>query len=45
MHHTSLAMPHFDKALLQEAITLYFVFLVAIVVVFVIKKAILAVTR
>ena len=45
LHHASIAMPAFDKALLQEAITLYIVFLVAIVVVFAIKKAILAVTR
>jgi len=45
MHHTSIAMPHFDKALLHEAITLYVVFFVVIVVVFAIKKAILAVTR
>ena len=45
LHHTSFAMPAFDKALLQEAITLYVLFLLAIAVVFVIKKVILAVTR
>jgi zinc transporter ZupT len=45
LHHTSFVMPAFDKALLQEAIELYVAFFVAILVVFVIKKAILAVTR
>lgn len=45
LHHATLVMPAFDKALLHEAITLYVVFFVAIVVVFVIKKAILAVTQ
>jgi zinc transporter ZupT len=45
LHHATFAMPHFDKALLHEAITLYIVFFVAILVVFVVKKAILAVTR
>jgi hypothetical protein len=45
LHHTPLVMPAFDKALLHEAITLYVAFFVVIVVVFVIKKAILAVTR
>jgi len=45
LHHTPLVMPAFDKAMLQEAITLYVVFLVAIVVVFAIKKVILAVTH
>jgi membrane-anchored protein YejM (alkaline phosphatase superfamily) len=45
LHHTSFVMPVFDKALLQEAVMLYVAFLLAIAVVFVIKKAILAVTR
>jgi hypothetical protein len=45
LHHTSLVMPAFDKALLHEAVTLYFAFLVAIAVVFVIKKVILATIR
>ena len=45
MHHTSFVMPVFDKTLLHEAIVLYVAFFVAILVVFVIKKAILAVTR
>jgi hypothetical protein len=45
LHHTPLVMPVFDKALLHEAIYLYVAFLVVIVVVFAIKKAILAVTR
>jgi hypothetical protein len=45
MHHTPLVMPALDKALLHKAITLYFVFLVAIIVVFAIKKVVSAVTR
>jgi membrane-anchored protein YejM (alkaline phosphatase superfamily) len=45
MHHTPLVMPVFDKALLHEAITLYVAFLAIIIVLFVIKKAILAVIR
>jgi hypothetical protein len=45
LHHASFVMPAFDKALLQEAITLYVLFLLAIAVVFVIKKIILAVTQ
>ena len=45
MNHTPFAMPAIDKALLHEAIFLYVAFLVVIVVVFVIKKAILAVIR
>jgi len=45
LHHTSIAMPVFDKAMLKEAVVLYVAFLVVIVVVFAIKKAILAVTR
>ncbi|MGA7675305.1 MAG: hypothetical protein WCA78_09705 [Rhizomicrobium sp.] len=45
LHHTALVMPVFNKALLHEAITLYVAFFVVILVVFVIKKAVLAVTR
>ena len=45
LHHTPIVMPVFDKALLHEAIYLYVAFLVVIVVVFVIKKVISAVTR
>jgi len=43
LHHTPIVMPAFDKALLHEGITLYIVFLVAIVVVFAIKKLILSI--
>ncbi len=43
MHHTAIVMPVFNKALLQEGVTLYVAFLVAIVVVFVIKKVILSI--
>jgi len=45
MHHTTIVMPVFDKALLKEGIALYVGFLLAIAVVFVIKKAILAISR
>jgi hypothetical protein len=45
MNHTPLVMPAFDKAMLHEAIILYVAFLAVIIVVFVIKKAILAVIR
>ena len=45
LHHTSFVIPAFDKAMLKEAVLLYVAFLVVIVVVFAIKKAILAVFR
>ncbi len=45
LHHTPLVMPAFDKAMLQEAVVLYVAFLVAIIVVFAIKKVILAIIR
>lgn len=45
LHHGSFVMPAFDKVLLQEAIKLYVAFFVVILVVFLIKKAISAVTR
>jgi membrane-anchored protein YejM (alkaline phosphatase superfamily) len=45
LHHTSFVMPAFDKALLHEAIKLYILFFVVVLVVFLIKKAVLAVTR
>ncbi|MDE2135085.1 MAG: hypothetical protein KGM97_05350 [Alphaproteobacteria bacterium] len=45
MHHTPLVMPHFDKALLQEALALYVVFFVMILIVFAVKKVFLAATR
>ena len=44
LHHAAFVMPVFDKALLHEAITLYVAFFVVILVVFLIKKAIQAVT-
>ena len=45
MNHTSFVMPAFDKALAHEAVFLYIAFFVAILIVFLVKKAILAVTR
>ena len=45
MHHTSFVMPAFDKAMLNEAVMLYVAFFVAILVIFAVKKIILAVTR
>lgn len=44
MHHTTITMPVFDKALLQEFVALYVFFLVAVAIVFAIKKAIMSVT-
>jgi hypothetical protein len=43
MNHGHIVMPVFDKALLQEGVTLYVAFLVAIVVVFAVKKLILSI--
>ncbi|MGC9953677.1 MAG: hypothetical protein ABSD21_05325 [Rhizomicrobium sp.] len=43
LHRAAPVMPAFDKALLHEAITLYVAFFVVILVVFLIKKTILAV--
>jgi len=43
MHHTAIVVPAFDKALLEQAITLYVAFLVAILVIFGIKKLILSI--
>lgn len=45
MHHTPLVMPHFDKALLQEALALYVVFFVMILIVFAVKSVFRAATR
>ncbi len=45
LNHTPFIMPVFDKALLQEAVTLYVAFLAVIIVVFLVKKAILAIIR
>lgn len=43
LHHASIVVPVFDLALLKKGIALYVVFLAAILVVFAIKKAILAI--
>ncbi len=45
MHHTPMVMPHFDKALLQEALALYVVFFVMILIVFAVKKIFQTATR
>ena len=42
IHHAALVMPAFDKALVKEGLVLYVAFLVAIAVVFAVKKAILS---
>jgi hypothetical protein len=44
LHHTAIAMPMFDKHMLQEALALYVFFLVAVAIIFVVKKLVLAVT-
>ena len=44
LHHATIVMPAFDKALLQEGVALYVFFLVAVAIIFAIKKAILSVT-
>ena len=42
IHHTALVMPTFDKALLKEGLVLYVAFLVAIAVVFALKKIVMS---
>jgi hypothetical protein len=44
LHHTTITAPVFDKALVQEAVALYILFLVAVAIVFAVKKAILSAT-
>lgn len=44
MHHTSFVMPAFDKAMLHEAIFLYILFFVTILVIFAVKKIVLKIT-
>ncbi len=43
LHHGHIVMPVFDKALLQQGVTLYVAFLIAIIVVFAVKKLILSI--
>jgi hypothetical protein len=43
MNHTTIMMPTFDTALLKEGIALYVAFLLAIAIVFAIKKVILSI--
>ena len=42
IHHTALVMPTFDKVLLKEGLVLYVAFLIAVAVVFAVKKLILS---
>lgn len=44
LHHASIAMPVFDKAMLQEGVALYVFFLIGIAIVFAVKKGVMAVT-
>jgi hypothetical protein len=43
MNHTTIMMPTFDTALLKEGIALYVAFLLAIAIVFAIKKVVLSI--
>jgi hypothetical protein len=43
--HAAIVLPEFDREMLQQLITLYFVFLVADTTVFVIKSAVGSVSR
>jgi hypothetical protein len=44
LNHAAIVTPVFDKVLLEQAITLYVAFFVAILVVFAVKRSIQAVT-